>query len=241
LNIFRKYKNIIKCHWDESSSGPVAQCQRSRPAQCARSQPGPAQYWPGQRAWSTAWPSSAGVSARGGTARLRSGGDLTGAREVAGESTAGPHWCVDGGVAELMGIDGGIGGQGKVWTPASGSTVVQRRTTRTTVERDSAAGRRENVAARRTHRRVGRGRQWRRRARTRAAGSGQRWSAARVTRRSVAALSEHDMRDGAVRNQLSRRWRAVLTVPLRCRWGAGAWQPRGDGALTGGPGVRSVG
>jgi hypothetical protein len=36
----------------------------------------------------------------------RYGGDLTGAWEAAEESTAGPHWRVDGGAAELVGIAG---------------------------------------------------------------------------------------------------------------------------------------
>jgi hypothetical protein len=47
-----------------------------------------------------------------GAARLRCGGDLTGAREAAGESTARPHRCVDGGAAELVGVDGGVGRHG---------------------------------------------------------------------------------------------------------------------------------
>jgi hypothetical protein len=42
-----------------------------------------------------------------GAARVRCGGDLTGAREAAGESPAGPHRRVDGGAAELVGVDGG--------------------------------------------------------------------------------------------------------------------------------------
>jgi hypothetical protein len=45
--------------------------------------------------------------ARGGAARLRCGGNLTGAREAAEESTAGPHRRVDGGAAELVGVDDG--------------------------------------------------------------------------------------------------------------------------------------
>jgi hypothetical protein len=72
------------------------------------------------------------------------------------------------------------------------------------VERVSATERRENAAVRHTHRRIGWGRQRHRRARTRAAGSRQRWSAARVARRLVAAMSERDTRDGAVVWRLSR-------------------------------------
>jgi hypothetical protein len=47
------------------------------------------------------------MSAHDGAAHVRCGGDLTGARAVAKESTAGPHQRVDGGAAELVGIDGG--------------------------------------------------------------------------------------------------------------------------------------
>jgi hypothetical protein len=49
-------------------------------------------------------------AARGGAARLRCGGNLTGAREAAEESTAGPHRRVDGVTAELVGVDGRCGG-----------------------------------------------------------------------------------------------------------------------------------
>jgi hypothetical protein len=48
--------------------------------------------------------------ARGGAARacgVRCGGDLTGAQEVAGESTVRPHRRVDGGATELVGVDDG--------------------------------------------------------------------------------------------------------------------------------------
>jgi hypothetical protein len=42
-------------------------------------------------------------AAWGGAARLHCGGDLTGAREAAGESMAGPHRRVDGGAARARG------------------------------------------------------------------------------------------------------------------------------------------
>jgi hypothetical protein len=42
-----------------------------------------------------------------GAAHVHCGGDLTDAREAARESTAGPHRRVDGGAAELMGVDSG--------------------------------------------------------------------------------------------------------------------------------------
>jgi hypothetical protein len=38
---------------------------------------------------------------------VRYDGNLTGTREAAGESTAGPHWRVDGGATELVGVDSG--------------------------------------------------------------------------------------------------------------------------------------
>jgi hypothetical protein len=47
-----------------------------------------------------------------GAACVRCGGDLIGAQEAAGESTVGPHRRVDGGAAELMGVDGGVGWHG---------------------------------------------------------------------------------------------------------------------------------
>jgi hypothetical protein len=125
----------------------------TQPACAARAaQPGPARPRPAQRARSTAWPSSTGASvraARGGAARLRCGGDLTGAREAAEESMAGPHRRVNGGATELVGVDGGVGRHGEAWMPASGGTVVRRQPTRSTMERVSAVGRRENAAARR--------------------------------------------------------------------------------------------
>jgi hypothetical protein len=62
--------------------------------------------------------------ARGGAACLRCDGDLTGAREAAEESSAGPHRRVDGGAAELVGVDGGVEQHGEAWTPASGGTTV---------------------------------------------------------------------------------------------------------------------
>jgi hypothetical protein len=64
--------------------------------------------------------------APGGTTRLRCGDDLTGAREAAEESTAGPHPSVDGGAAELVGVDGGVGWHSEAWTQASGGTAVRR-------------------------------------------------------------------------------------------------------------------
>jgi hypothetical protein len=99
-------------------------------AQCRRNTRGPA--WPGSASASAAR-AAHGLAqlgrrelARGGAARLRCGGDLTGAREAAEESMAGPHRCVDGGAAELVGIDGGVGRHGEAWTPASGGMVVRR-------------------------------------------------------------------------------------------------------------------
>jgi hypothetical protein len=61
-----------------------------------------------------------------------------------------------------------------------------------------------------------------------------------VARRSAPALSERGTRDDVVRRRLSGRRREVPTAPLRracgaVRRGAGAWQPRGDGMLIGGP------
>jgi hypothetical protein len=72
--------------------------------------------------------------APGGTTRLRCGDDLTGAREAVEERTAGPHPSMDGGVAELVGVDGGVGWHSEAWTQASGGTAVRRRPTRTAVE-----------------------------------------------------------------------------------------------------------
>jgi hypothetical protein len=50
---------------------------------------------------------SGATRAPDGAARVCYDGDLTGAREAAGESTAGPHQRVDGGAAELVGVDDG--------------------------------------------------------------------------------------------------------------------------------------
>jgi hypothetical protein len=83
--------------------------------------PRPSATVPAQRAWPSLARLSLGRAARTahglaqlggreraqGAARVRYGGDLTGAREAAGESTAGPHRRVDGGAAELVGVDGG--------------------------------------------------------------------------------------------------------------------------------------
>jgi hypothetical protein len=138
-----------------------------QPACAARAaHPGPPRPRSAQHARPTGWPSSAGVSAHDSAARLRYGGDLTGAREAAEESTAGPHQCVEGGAAELVGVDGGVGRHGEAWTPMSGGTAVRRGHTRMAMERVRAAARHENVAARRTHRRVGWGRRRRRCAQT---------------------------------------------------------------------------
>jgi hypothetical protein len=100
----------------ESSRGPVAQCRRS---------------WPAQRAWPSLARLGLGLAqlgrrerARGGAARLRCSGDLTDAREAAEESTAGPHRRMDGGAAELVGVDGGVGRHGEAWTPASGGSAA---------------------------------------------------------------------------------------------------------------------
>jgi hypothetical protein len=117
------------------------------------------------------------------------------------------------------------------------------------VERASTASRRENAAARRTHRCVRQGRRRRRHTQTRVVGRGQRRWVARVARRSAATLPERGTRDGAVRRRLSGGRHAVPTAPLRhtCgvagrrrvattwRWCADRWARRGKWRLTGGP------
>jgi hypothetical protein len=50
---------------------------------------------------------SGATRAPDGVARVCYGGDLTGAWEATGESTAGPHRRVDGGAAEVVGVDDG--------------------------------------------------------------------------------------------------------------------------------------
>jgi hypothetical protein len=88
---------------------------------------------------------------------------LHGAWEAVGESTAGPHRRVDGGAAELVGVDGGARAAQR---GMDGGAQVARRfgddLRGTTVERSARLGRHENAVARRTHRRVGRRRQRRR-------------------------------------------------------------------------------
>jgi hypothetical protein len=109
LNIFGKYKNIIKCHWAESSRSPTWPGSASASAACAAH--GLVQLGRRKRA-------------RGGAARLRCGGDLNGAWEAAEEGSAGPHRRVDGGAAELVGVDGGVEQHGEAWTPTSSGTAV---------------------------------------------------------------------------------------------------------------------
>jgi hypothetical protein len=143
----------------------------AQPACAARmAQPGPARPRPAQHARPTAWPSSAGASVRAVALHACAAAATS---PVHGRRPRKARWVLTG-----------------AWTAASGGTAVRRRPMRTAVERVSAAGRRENAAARRTHRRVGRGRRRRRRAQTCAVGSGQRRSAVGVARQSAAALSE---------------------------------------------------
>jgi hypothetical protein len=117
--------------------------------------------------------SGAGASTRNGAARTHGGatrvccsGDLTGTREAAAENTAGSHRRVDGGTVELVGVDG------SAWAARRGVDGGTRAARRfggdlrgTMLERSARPKRRENAAARRTHRRVGWGRRWRRRGR----------------------------------------------------------------------------
>jgi hypothetical protein len=127
---------------------------------CA-AQPGPARPRPAQRARPIAWPSSTGVSvraawARRGVARHACTVVVT---SPAHERRPGKAWrgLIGAWTAawhELVGVDDGVGWHNEAWTPASGGTAVRRRPTRTTVERLSVVGRRENAAARRTHRRT---------------------------------------------------------------------------------------
>jgi hypothetical protein len=167
----------------------------ARPAYAARAAHGLAQLNRRERARGAGTSAHDGAArggvarAPGGTTRLRCGDDLTGAREAAEESTAGPHPSMDGGAAELVGVDGSVGRHNEAWTQASGGTAVRRRPTRMAVEMVSAAGRHENAAARRTHWHVRWGRRRRWRARTHAVVSGLRraWRGGRRRRcRSVA-------------------------------------------------------
>jgi hypothetical protein len=89
------------------------------------------------------WPGSASASSTGssvcdGAARVRCGGDVTGAREAAGESTAGPHWRVDGGAAELVGVDGGAQAARQFGGDLRGTTVERVSAAGTTRERGAA-------------------------------------------------------------------------------------------------------
>jgi hypothetical protein len=71
--------------------------------------------------------------------------------EAAGESTAGPHLRMDGGTAELVGVDG----------DALAAQRFDGDLRGTTVERSARPRCLENTAVRHTHRHVGRGRRQR--------------------------------------------------------------------------------
>jgi hypothetical protein len=204
----------MKCHWVESSHDPRP--GPSRPAQACMS-------------------ACNGVArARGGAASMRCGDDLTGAREAAGKSTAGPHRR---------------GRAHRCRRRRAGSTAVQRRPTRD----DGGEGQRDrddgNAVAQRTHWCVGRGRRRRRRGQRRGAlrhaGDSARHEA---SGRAIGAWTQEMVRSGRRRMRRSGRRRgqeaaAVGTdargpdSALRC----GAWQPRGDDVLTGRSSVGSGG
>jgi hypothetical protein len=123
---------------------------------------------------------------RVGAAHVRYGSDLTGARVAAGESTAGPHRRMDGSAAELVGVDGGAQAARRFSGDLQGTTMK-----RVGGVRDEARTRRHDVltgASDGVDGGMASTAAWC--AQTRTVGSGQRWSVARVVRRSAAALSE---------------------------------------------------
>jgi hypothetical protein len=127
----------------------------------------------------------------------------------------------------------------------AGGTAVQRRPTRDDNEEGRRRpGRGENAAARRTHRRV----RWGRRRHGEDGGVVRSDTHGRERTAVVGGARGEAVGggavgawhgDGAVGRRLSGRRPAVPTVPLRR--GMGAWQPRGDGTLTGGPSMESGG
>jgi hypothetical protein len=149
----------------------------------------------GQRSVRGPQPGPARSAACRGVTRVCYGGDLTSAREAAGESTTGPHRHVDSGAADLVGVDSGAQAAWRFGGDLRG----------TTVERSARPRRRENAAARRTHRHVGWGRR-RRGALGHAGGSARRESsgravgtAAREAKRSAARSGGGGCRDGRAR------------------------------------------
>jgi hypothetical protein len=70
---------------------------------------------------------------------VRCGGNLTGAQEAAEESMAGPHRRVDGGAAELVGVDGGVRAARRFDDDLRGTTVERISAAGTTRERGGAA------------------------------------------------------------------------------------------------------